>query len=35
VPVSVADVESIRARLDELSAQWAAVPLNQSLTLEL
>jgi hypothetical protein len=35
VPVSAADVESIRARLDELTAQWAAVPLNQSLTLEL
>jgi hypothetical protein len=35
VPVSAADVETIRARLDELSAQWAAVPLNQSLTLEL
>jgi hypothetical protein len=35
VPVSVADVEKIRARLDELTAQWSAVPLNGSLTVEL
>ncbi|HYJ53192.1 MAG TPA: hypothetical protein VEW04_08460 [Allosphingosinicella sp.] len=34
-PVSVADVENIRARLDDLTARWAAVPLNASLTLEL
>lgn len=34
-PVSVADVERIRARLDELTDRWAAVPLNGSLTLEL
>ena len=35
VPVSEADVEAVRARLDELSAQWAAVPINGSLVLEL
>lgn len=35
VPVSEADVEAVRARLDELSAQWAVVPLNGSLELEL
>ena len=34
-PVSVADVGSIRARIDALTAQWAAVPLNGSLTLEI
>jgi hypothetical protein len=34
-PVSVADVERIRARLDELTEKWAAVPLNGSLTLDL
>lgn len=35
VPVSEADVGAVRARLDELSAQWAAVPVNGSLVLEL
>ena len=35
VPVSVADLESIRVRIDDLTAQWAEVPLNGSLTLEL
>lgn len=34
-PVSVADVEAIRARLDDLSEKWAAVPLNGSFTVEL
>ena len=34
-PVSIADVEEIRARLDDLTARWAAVPLNASLILEL
>jgi len=34
-PVSTDDVVTIRARLDELSKQWAAVPVNGSLTLEL
>lgn len=34
-PVSVADVESIRARLDDLTEQWAEVPLNGSLSLEI
>ncbi len=33
-PVSVADVESIRERLDDLSARWAAVALNGSLIVE-
>jgi hypothetical protein len=33
-PVSVADVEAIRARLDELTAEWSAVPINASLTVE-
>ena len=35
VPVSVADVDRIRTRIDELSAEWTAVPLNGSLTFEL
>lgn len=35
VPVSSADVQSIRERLDELTERWDAVPLNESLTLEL
>ena len=33
-PVSAADVENIRARLDDLSARWEALPLNASLTVE-
>ena len=35
VPVSTSDIESIRQRLDELTEQWAAIPLDGSLTLEL
>lgn len=35
VPVSADEVEKIRARLDELTAQWSAVPLNGSLNVEL
>lgn len=35
VPVSVTDVENIRARLEELTAAWDGVPLNSSLTVEL
>ena len=35
VPVSAANVEAIRARLDELSAEWSAVPVNGTLTVEL
>ncbi|MCL6728982.1 hypothetical protein [Sphingomonas hankyongi] len=35
VPVSVGDVQAIRARLDDLTAQWNAVPMNGSLTFEL
>ena len=35
VPVSEADVDAVRARLDELSAQWSAVPVNGSLVLKL
>lgn len=31
VPVSPADIEAVRARLDELTAQWTALPLNASL----
>lgn len=34
-PVSIADVDAIRARLDALSAQWAALPANGALTVEL
>ena len=34
VPVSAEDVEKIRARLDDLTERWAAVPLNGSLTVE-
>jgi hypothetical protein len=34
-PVSVADVEAIRARLDDLTERWEAVRLNGSLMLEL
>jgi hypothetical protein len=32
--VSVAEVEAIRARLDDLTDKWAAVPPNASLTVE-
>jgi hypothetical protein len=32
--VSVADVEVIRARLDDLTNKWAAVPVSGSLTVE-
>ena len=35
VPVSVTDVGIIRACLDDLTAKWAAVEVNGSLTLEL
>src|SRR5215213_7969950 len=34
-PIAAAEVASIRARLDDLTAQWAAVPLNGSLTFDL
>jgi hypothetical protein len=33
--VSADDVKSIRARLDDLTARWAEVPVNGSLTVEL
>jgi hypothetical protein len=33
-PVSAEDVESIREKLDELTANWAAVPVNGTLTVE-
>ena len=33
-PISVAEIDSIRARLDDLTDQWAAVPVNGSLTVE-
>ena len=35
VAVSIDDVDSIRARLDELAEKWADVPVNASLTVEL
>jgi hypothetical protein len=35
VPISPVDVEAIRTRLDQLTADWSAVPLNGSLTLEM
>jgi hypothetical protein len=34
-PITIAEVESIRARLDDLTDRWAAVPLNGSLTVDL
>src|SRR5262245_19149359 len=34
VPGSIDDVERIRASLDDLTAKWAAVPPNASLTIE-
>jgi hypothetical protein len=33
-PVTVADIEGIRASLDDLTARWSAVPVNGSLTVE-
>jgi hypothetical protein len=35
VPVSADDVEAVRARLDELTAQWNTVPVGGSLRLEM
>lgn len=35
VPVSAEEVEAIRARLDQLTVDWSAVPTNGSLTLNL
>jgi len=35
VPVAAEDVEAVRARLDELTESWAAVGVNESLTVEL
>lgn len=34
-PIAAADVEGIRAKLDDLTARWTAVPVNGSLTLEM
>jgi tetrahydromethanopterin S-methyltransferase subunit G len=34
-PVSPADVEAIRARLDDLTEKWGKVALNASLTVKL
>lgn len=34
-PVSAADVEAVRARLDDLTRQWAQVPVNATLALRL
>ena len=33
-PVSAEDIDGVRAKLDELTAQWQAVPVNGSLTVE-
>jgi hypothetical protein len=33
-PVSAGDVEGVRAKLDELTREWSAVPVNGSMTLE-
>jgi hypothetical protein len=35
VPVSIADVEAIRERLDQLTADWSQVAVNGSLSLEM
>jgi hypothetical protein len=35
VPVSADDVAAIRARLDDLTARWAQVPVNGSLSVEI
>jgi hypothetical protein len=34
VPVSPADVEAVRRRLDALTAEWSALPVGASLTLD-
>ena len=34
VPIAAGEVDGIRDRLDALTAQWAAVPVNGSLTVE-
>ena len=35
VPVSAEDVDAVRARLDELTAQWSEVPVGGSISLEI
>ena len=35
VPVSAGDVEAVRSRLDELTAQWNSVPVGGSITLDI
>ena len=35
MPVSSADVDAIRDRLDQLTAEWSEVPVNASLTVEM
>jgi hypothetical protein len=35
VPVSAEDVEAVRIRLDDLTAEWSAVPVGGSMTLEM
>jgi len=35
VPVSAEDVEAVRKRLDDLTAEWNAVPIGGSMTLEM
>lgn len=35
VPVSSDDVDAVRTRLDRLTAEWGAVPVNGSMTMEI
>jgi len=35
VPVSAGDVEEVRQRLDSLTEQWSALPVGESLVLEI
>jgi hypothetical protein len=35
VSISASDVDAIRTRLNQLTAQWSAVPINGSLTLKM
>jgi hypothetical protein len=35
VPVSAEDVEAVRERLDELTAQWSPLAVGSSMTLEI
>jgi hypothetical protein len=35
VPITPAEVDAIRTRLDQLTTDWSAVPINGALTLEM